>query len=84
MIGEEKMDPNNNLASIREHVQTILGQYYDANSNGIDQDTAAAMAEDFDNLDVWLSKGGFLPLDWQKRRPHWRILTEPNPPGWPK
>lgn len=50
------MDPNATLAEIRELIETENtlkdGQYTDD------------IIERFEALDEWLSKGGFLPADW--------------------
>lgn len=54
------MDPNKTLQMIRERVYAIL------NSNGVASDDAYFLAEDFDSLDEWLAKGGFLPDRWQR------------------
>jgi len=49
------MDVNQLLANIREQVKAILAA--DEDDNGL--------AEQVNNLDEWLSKGGFLPRAWQ-------------------
>lgn len=47
------MDPNATLVRIRELIN--------------DGDSAdVLLIEAFNNLDEWLSKGGFLPNDWNK------------------
>jgi len=60
------MDPNTALADLREAVQKSLGAVYRAPTP--DRDTLLSLltdvAESFDNLDEFLSKGGFLPGDW--------------------
>jgi hypothetical protein len=61
------MDPNAALAHAREATQTVLGAVYDAKANLNEFNYAITdLAETFDNLDEWLSKGGFLPSDWQR------------------
>lgn len=49
------MDPDVTLARLRElHNKQELGEPYDPEE----------FAEQFANLDGWLSHGGFLPYDW--------------------
>lgn len=54
------MDPNEALKKARE-ASNIIG-------SDVSQDVALAAAVDlmmyFDALDQWLSRGGFLPIDW--------------------
>lgn len=49
------MDPSTTLALIRGRVATLRG----ARTNKVSDLTQA-----FDDLDAWLSSGGFLPRDW--------------------
>ena len=49
------MDPDAMLSSLRAEAQEILRG---------EEPSPAAMAEAFEALDQWLSKGGFLPSDW--------------------
>lgn len=49
------MDPDEILNELRELLYTSVDQ------------TALHMSELFDNLDLWLSSGGFLPHDWKVR-----------------
>lgn len=53
------MDPNAALAALREQAAALTadGDYADA------QDVEA-FVEQFQALDEWLSKGGFLPSAW--------------------
>lgn len=54
------MDPNEALKNAREASK----RFAEAN-NGLDEISAAAdMMLAFDALDQWLSRGGFLPIDW--------------------
>lgn len=65
------MDPNSNLVSLRANVQEALRLGYSAavKVNIAQLNTLLInIAEDFDNLDEWLMKGGFLPKDWQDAR----------------
>lgn len=60
------MDPNNNLKDLRANVQTALAMVYsdDKPKPAKALNLLLEIAEDFDNLDDWLRKGGFLPTDW--------------------
>ena len=49
------MDPDEVLHRLRVEVQEVLRG---------EEPSPAAMAEAFEALDQWLSKGGFLPSDW--------------------
>lgn len=51
------MDPNATLARLRELV-----------FSGLQRPETEEMAELFDDLDTWMSKGGFLPADWSVGR----------------
>lgn len=44
------MDPNTALQALRKYAS----------------DTGGEFAEQFEALDEWLSKGGFLPADWAR------------------
>jgi hypothetical protein len=58
------MDPNAVLASIRE----LVADYYkwsDADEGYLCRETAIELCGKIEGLDSWLSKGGFLPTDWQ-------------------
>lgn len=52
-----QMDPNATLATLRTLTADAL--------NGKEVD-AAWLAENFDALDQWIGKGGFLPDAWQR------------------
>lgn len=54
------MDPNEALKEMRR----LRGELF-ANGEPYDQDTVRMLIEAEDALDVWLSKGGFLPDDWK-------------------
>jgi hypothetical protein len=57
------MDPNANLKEMREIAKTILsGEEYDT---GYD---AVRLAELVEALDEWITKGGFLPEAWSKKK----------------
>ncbi len=53
------MDPNATLDRLRE----LVMEYRDHGAI----ETAEELADDFDSLDQWLSRGGFLPRDWEER-----------------
>ncbi len=59
------MDPNEALAILRKRI-AWLREAIDNN----DTDTAIAEAEliatEFEGLDRWINRGGFLPTDWVK------------------
>lgn len=58
------MDPNATLAELRTLVRAILtAPESDAS------DDADSMAEHFQALDQWLSRGGFRPADWTTAEP---------------
>lgn len=52
------MDPNEVLKTLRELSTEAL--------NSGDSSLAFAALERFENLDEWISRGGFLPDSWQK------------------
>lgn len=53
------MDPNATLADIRDLVKRILD--YE------DEGYAMDLAESVENLDKWITGGGFLPGDWKNQ-----------------
>ena len=55
------MDPNALLDAIRDLRIAIAAK------GEFDRDLARDFAELFQNLDEWLSRGGFLPADWMTR-----------------
>ncbi len=55
------MDPNETLRQIREAIQAFDDNYGEPPS----ESAATAVLDLFEALDGWLSKGGFLPDDWQ-------------------
>lgn len=59
------MDPDEALKNAREAAALIL----DSSGSSVDDAVQGhALAEAFDALDGWLSKGGFLPDAWKTRR----------------
>lgn len=51
------MDPNEALRRVREHITHILNDDGDCD--------VTELAEAFDALDGWLTRGGFLPAAWE-------------------
>jgi hypothetical protein len=60
------MDPDANLEELRALSAAMIKAYDSEDSNGIDQDDAARLAELVQALDAWITRGGFLPTAWQK------------------
>lgn len=56
------MDPNETLRSLRELVEQVYNEEGDVN------DQLEDFAGYFEDLDGWISKGGFLPRDWNENR----------------
>ena len=59
------MDPNKALAVIRELVLKFHITDFAMNSGHPENDLADLVAH-IESLDEWISKGGFLPGDWEK------------------
>jgi len=55
------MDPNETLRVARAAADRLLNDY--------DPEVAYSLAENFTALDIWLSRGGFPPADWQPTPP---------------
>jgi hypothetical protein len=56
------MDPNETLRLLRERAANVIRQA----DEGLDNPEACFdLAEAFQNLDEWISKGGFLPDAWK-------------------
>ena len=77
------MDPSQTLQALRKAVKDLLqiadGDQSDIDFEDMDRESlvqlakiSSCLAEDFENLDKWLSKGGFLPGAWGPS-------TEPQP-----
>ena len=68
------MDPNANLAELRELCAALLRSYHadepsDKAFDAVEWITDAARAlELLQALDAWIAKGGFLPARWQVDR----------------
>lgn len=66
------MDPNANLAEIRNAVADIITAERDSVDNAATgaaiYDTAVRLAELVEALDSWVCKGGFLPDAWKGGR----------------
>jgi hypothetical protein len=59
------MDPNQALSDIRWIVRDLDENEY----RGRNAATALYdLADMFNALDAWITKGGFLPTDWEKRQ----------------
>ena len=57
------MDPNETLRLIRESLAVVTSdQPEDSEFNCAVND----LADGFEALDGWLTRGGFLPADWQR------------------
>jgi hypothetical protein len=57
------MDPNKTLQDMRDLAEELL---FGGPSGHKLEDLADLLAEATINLDEWLSKGGFLPDDWEE------------------
>lgn len=55
------MDPDATLAEIRKHLATYLA----TGSRAEAERAADLLIMAFQGLDEWLSRGGFLPRDWE-------------------
>jgi hypothetical protein len=62
MNGDKLMDPNTVLDSLR-----TLAEYLRDEDAGVVLDYAEETADAFQALDSWLSNGGFLPHDWERK-----------------
>lgn len=61
---EGVMDPNETLTKLREIKRRIQANV--DTGTPLSPADAPDMADLFEALDDWLSKGGFLPADWQR------------------
>lgn len=57
------MDPNATLAALRALADGVLNHTEDGENL---TSVAVDLAEHFDALDEWLSRGGFLPAAWSR------------------
>jgi hypothetical protein len=60
------MDPDTCLAEMRAIAARMLLAYDSEDGNGIDQDDADMLAQRVQDMDEWLSNGGFLPQAWDR------------------
>jgi hypothetical protein len=60
------MDPDEALKELRLMVRTALR--CTDNDLPLPEEITWRMAEVFEGLDGWISKGGFLPKDWESKR----------------
>jgi len=58
------MDPNTALQNAREALARREAAYSDRSTE--ENSAADDLAESFEALDAWLSKGGFLPAEWAR------------------
>jgi hypothetical protein len=66
------MDPNETLRRIRANVdqmRRIMASGEEPAEAGEYYRIASELAEDFDNLDCWIVRGGFLPAFWAPGSP---------------
>jgi hypothetical protein len=59
------MDPNETLRRLREMARDAV-ERFDRDEEVASAD-AAEMAEAFQVLDQWITEGGFLPREWEKK-----------------
>ena len=57
------MDPNQALIDLRELVEEIL---VGGSAAFTWKDLAESLAEAVESMDEWISRGGFLPEDWEE------------------
>jgi hypothetical protein len=60
------MDPNATLDALRDAMEAMRSMLDDGYAP--DKDDACEAFLKFEALDEWLTKGGFLPTDWQRNR----------------
>lgn len=56
------MDPNEALRRLRRLCEAL------SDRDDYDNEVAGELAGQFEALDQWISKGGFLPDDWQRNQ----------------
>lgn len=59
------MDPNATLSEARAAYTAFVRAADEMDSDTYDR-ALCALAEHFNDLDEWLTKGGFLPSEWSK------------------
>ena len=57
------MDPNAALIALRRLIDALAFQI-EPDTGLVDLDDASELVDTFHGLDQWLSKGGFLPSEW--------------------
>ena len=67
------MDPNETLKAMRRLSARFIKQSDDSRSHHESStnetlDAGSCLAENFQNLDKWLTDGGFLPNDWKPEK----------------
>ena len=69
--GGELMDPNETLKELRELIDSLrplLESDDDSLDTGDVGEDLIELIDKFENLDGWLSNGGFAPTEWSKNR----------------
>jgi hypothetical protein len=73
------MDPNENLSEQRRLRQALLdtapGMKINLSKSPLAREYARRLAELSEELDNWLSKGGFLPVQWASVRDHKKVVV---------
>lgn len=59
------MDPNALLELIRQHIADVHKARSESDDFGV-AIAADALAESFNDLDAWLTRGGHLPQAWER------------------
>lgn len=73
------MDPNFALAQARLNTSSILDDL--DHEHATNPDHVQQLAENFQSLDEWLSRDGFLPTDWDKEEYKPSARAEDMPMG---
>lgn len=58
------MDPNETLKACRRLAAALLRESDKEDANRVN--LGAELAQNFDNLDNWIKRGGFLPDTWRR------------------
>lgn len=58
------MDPNETLKACRRLAAALLREDDKEDANRVN--LGAELAQNFDNLDNWIKRGGFLPDTWRR------------------
>lgn len=60
------MDPNTRLEELRDLAMMVALSGGDMDRTAPYPQAAIDLAEKFEELDKWITKGGFLPAQWQQ------------------